>query len=67
MKIIKDGIDRKGKRLVTVELDVGETLMGIRADAYYRLGYPFDEIVRSEQITEAVPVLWCVLEQQWVE
>ena len=57
---------KNGKRHVLVEIDADETLLTFDADVYYRLGYPFDEVVRGNQITEADKVMWCVLEQKWV-
>lgn len=57
---------KNGKRHVLVEIDADETLLTFDADGYYRLGYPFDEVVRGNQITEADKVMWCVVEQKWV-
>jgi hypothetical protein len=58
---------KNGKRHVLVELDEGETLLTFDEDGYYKMGYPFDEVVRGNNITESSRVMWCVLEQKWVE
>lgn len=57
---------KNGKRHVLVELDADETLLTFDENGYYKLGYPFDEVVRGNQITEADRVMWCVIEQKWV-
>jgi hypothetical protein len=58
---------KNGKRHVLVELDENETIHTFDEDSYYKLGYPFDEVVRGNNLTEAVQVMWCVIEQKWVE
>lgn len=57
---------KNGKRHVLVELDPDETLLTFDENAHYRLGYPFDEVVRGNNIAEADLVVWDVLEQKWI-
>ena len=57
----------KGRRQVTVELRQGEKLIAIDTMEYYRLGYPLKDIVIGELIDNAVPVVWCSVEQKWIE
>jgi hypothetical protein len=66
MKIIKDTVNRKGKRVVTVELDQGELIRSLRPLAYYKLGYPFEEVVQTHIVEDAYEVTWCPLGQEWV-
>jgi len=66
MKVIKE-TEARGKRRITVELDEGETLVALRDEGHYRLGYPHDDVVAAHVVTEAVPVMWCSLEQKWID
>jgi hypothetical protein len=67
MKIRHSKQLNNGKRHVLVELDENETIHTFDEDGYYKMGYPFDEVVRGNNITEAQRVMWCVIEQKWVE
>lgn len=58
---------KNGKRHVLIELDADETLVAFDENAYYKMGYPFNEIVRGNNILESARVTWCVLGQEWVE
>jgi len=66
MKIIKEKINRQGKREVTVELEEQDNLMCFRDDRFYRLGGQVDEVMAGFVITESDPVVWCSIEQKWV-
>lgn len=57
---------KNGKVRVTVEIAPGEKLMTIRDGAYYKMGYPFNEVVQSHIVEEATEVMWCPLGQEWV-
>jgi hypothetical protein len=65
MKLMTERINKRGKRVVTVELDAGEKLIGIKDGCYYRLGGQIDDIVQSHVITELEQVYWCSITQDW--
>ncbi len=72
MKILKHVTRKNGNRIVTIELskqeaDVSYEIKVIHHDTMYKLGHPIDDIVHGNQITEARPVQWCVVGQEWVE
>lgn len=66
MKKIRERIDKRGKRIVTVELDADEKLMSFKDDRFYRLGGQVDEVMAGHVITESDHVVWCSIEQRWV-
>lgn len=66
MKEISCKTLKSGKFHVTLEIDPGEKLMAIREDSFYKLGYPFEEVVQSHIIQDAHQVTWCPLGQEWV-
>ena len=66
MKTITDSVKKNGKRRIVLELDPGETLIATRDDSFYKLGYPFEEVVQSHIIQAAYQVTWCPLGQEWV-
>lgn len=65
MKVIKETVNKQGKRVITVELDDGEHLMAFHDDRFYRLGGQVDEVMAGFVITEAEHVVWCSIEQRW--
>jgi hypothetical protein len=67
MKITKDFIRKDLVRTVTVQLAVGEKLMAFKDDSYYRLGGQIDEIVGGYCIIDSPRVVWCSIEQKWVD
>lgn len=66
MKTIKEQINKRGKRVVTVELDTDEKLMSFKEDRYYKLGGQVEDVVQGHVITESDRVYWCSIEQRWV-
>lgn len=66
MKEISCKTLKNGKFRVTLEIDPSEKLMSIRPDSFYKLGYPFEEVVQSHIIEDAHQVMWCPLGQEWV-
>jgi len=66
MKEISCKTLKSGKLRVTVDVDPGEKLFAIREDCFYKLGYPFQEVVQSHIIEDAQQVTWCPLGQKWV-
>lgn len=66
MKILKEKLNRSGKREVTVVLEEGDHLMCFRDDRYFRLGGQVDEVMAGHVITESEHVVWCSIEQRWV-
>ena len=66
MRIIKEKLNRSGKREVTVVLEEGDKLMCFRDDRYFRLGGQVDEVMAGHVITESEHVVWCSIEQRWV-
>jgi hypothetical protein len=57
---------KTGKRRITVELDRDEELIAVKGDAFYKMGYPFEEVVPWHVLAEAKQVTWCCLGQEWV-
>lgn len=57
---------KTGKRRITVELDEGEELIVVRPDAFYKLGYPVEEVVPSHVLQGTYQVTWCCVSQEWV-
>lgn len=66
MKTVRETINKRGKRVVTVELDLDETLMSFKDDRYYRLGGQVEDVVAGHVITESDHVIWCSIEQRWI-
>lgn len=66
MRVIKEKINRQGQREVTVVLGSAETLTAFDPSAFYRTGYPVEEVVRGNIILDAEQVTWCSLGQEWV-
>lgn len=67
MKVTKDFTSKDGVRTVTVQLAVGEKLMAFKEDGYYRLGGQLDDVVGGYCIIECERVVWCSIEQKWVD
>jgi hypothetical protein len=67
MRIIKDTLNRKGQRQVTLTLENYETLKSFKADEFYRLGGQTDLIVGGYVIQEAHRIYWCSIEQEWID
>lgn len=66
MKIIRERINKKGLREAVVELDNGEYIQAIRQEAFYRTGYPVEDVVQGHVILGSRQVMWCPLGQEWV-
>jgi hypothetical protein len=81
MKVVRSTKNKDGTISVTIRLAPTETallrhgvareikseLVEINPDHHYRLGGQVDDIVASHVITEAAPVVWCSIEQKWLE
>ncbi len=68
MKVIKDEIATlKRRRRVTVELDHDDQLMAFKENRYYRLAGQLDDVVGGHCIIDSPRVVWCSIEQKWVE
>jgi hypothetical protein len=67
MKVIKDFTRKDGVRTVTVQLAADENLMAFKDESYYRLGGQLDDVVGTHCIAEGNRVVWCSIEQKWVE
>jgi hypothetical protein len=57
---------KSGKRRITVELDKDEKLIVVKADTFYKLGYPVEDVVPSHVLEDAQQVTWCCIGQEWV-
>lgn len=66
MKVMRERINRHGRREVTVELCAGEQLQAIQPHDFYRTGYPVEDVVQGNIILDCMRVTWCSLEQKWV-
>ena len=66
MKKIRERTDKRGKRIVTVELDANEKLMSFKDDCFYQLGGQVEDVVAGHVITESDRVYWCSVAQRWV-
>jgi hypothetical protein len=67
MKVTKETTRKDGVRTITVQLAAGEKLMAFKDDSYYRLGGQLDDVVGTHCIAEGNRVVWCSIEQKWVE
>jgi hypothetical protein len=67
MKVIKDFTRKDGVRTVTVQLAADENLMAFKDESYYRLGGQLDDVVGTHCIAEGNRVVWCSIEQKWVD
>jgi hypothetical protein len=67
MKITKDYTRKDGVRTITVQLAKGEKLMEFKDDSYYRLGGQIDDVVAVHCIIQGKRVVWCSIEQKWVD
>ena len=67
MKILSDKVLNSGVRRVLVEVSKDATIYALPHDCYVRLGYPMDDVVHSDIVANAVPVMWCPIEQRWVD
>lgn len=67
MKIIKDRVNSKGVRTVTVEISKDASLLAFNSNKMYALGDPLNDVVHGGIIATAKPVEWCVVSQKWVE
>ena len=67
MKILNSKELKDGRVHVLVELARGEPMPAktINPYGYYKLGHPMDDVVAGHIIKEAVPVVWCSVEQEW--
>lgn len=66
MKVIRERINKQGKRVLTVELEGGEHLTAFHSERFYKTSYPHEEIVAGHHIIDSTPVEWCSLGQEWV-
>jgi hypothetical protein len=66
MKILRERINKHGKREVVVVLDAGEHIQAINPDVYYRTGYPQEDVVGGHILLDSERVTWCSLGQEWV-
>lgn len=66
MKILRERINKQGKREAVVVLDAGEHIQAIREDAFYKTGYPVEEVVGGHIILDSVQVTWCSASQEWM-
>lgn len=67
MKIITTKITKRGMHRTTIEHRPGIKLIEIHPDEFYKLGYPIEDIVGSDVLTDAEIVSWCPVTQKWVE
>jgi hypothetical protein len=65
MRIIKEKINRRGQREVTVVIDDRDMLMAFHPDRFYRLGGQVDDVVQGHVIRETEKVYWCSISQKW--
>jgi hypothetical protein len=68
MKILRSRVNARGKTELVIEMGSrDEQLLAFDPSRHYRLGAQFDDVVRSDVISEAVPVYWDHFEQKWVD
>lgn len=66
MKTIRETTNRAGKRVVTVELGEGETLLSVKQADFYKLGYLVEDVMAGYIIKDMERVYWDSLEQKWI-
>lgn len=57
--------DEKGIRTV-IYLKPGESVLVVKEDSYYKLGYPVEDIMLGHTLKETTLVSWDELSQQWI-
>lgn len=67
MQINRTQLLKDGKRKLTVTLDEGENILPIRNNMHYKLAEQLNDVIHADYLLGAVPVIWCSLEQKWVE
>ena len=65
MKIILNKTLVSGKRRVVMELDHDESIITVRDNTHYKMGYPLDDIVPGHMLKDSVPANWCAIGQKW--
>lgn len=66
MKILRERINKKGMREVTVELGDNEQIMSINPDGHYMTDYPLENVIAGHIMLNSNEVDWCSLEQKWL-
>lgn len=68
MRILKSRLDKKQGMILTVHINEGETLVAFRRNSFYELGEPLrDEIMSGDMLIDANRVVWCPIEQKWIQ
>lgn len=67
MKVLRERINRRGKREAVIELDAGEHIMAINPDTYYKTGYPLEDVIQGHIMLDSKDVTWCPIGQEWVQ
>lgn len=56
-----------GSHKYTVIIDPTDQLLIVNKNAFYKLGYPVEDIIEGSMLIDSVPVTWCSASQKWVE
>lgn len=67
MNVISHVINKQGKQRITVVIEADEQLIAINPDLFYKLGYPIEDVMQGHILAESVPVVWCSIEQKWID
>lgn len=68
MKILREGINGKGKRQITLTLDEGEVIRAFKPDEHYKLGEPMqDDVIVGDILIGATRTYWASDCQKWIE
>ena len=66
MKITSERTNKAGKRIVTVELDHGETLTAFSRNQFYKLGEPLGDVIYGSAIIDSWRAEWDQVGQEWI-
>lgn len=67
MKVIGDKTNKKGKRILTVEMSSQDSqLVEVKESCHYRLGGQHEDVVGGHVLLGIQYVYWCDIQQEWV-
>lgn len=66
MKVLRERINKRGKREAVIELDSDEQIIALNPDRHYRTGYPIEDVIQGHIMLDSKEVTWCSLGQEWV-
>lgn len=65
MEVSRRPMKKSGKVRVTLDLAPDEVYLVLKADRYYSLGYPIEDVVPTHVIADSKLVSWDPVSQKW--